>query len=182
MLKWCRITQFRCFQLPAKNNFLFQKYVSVHKLLTHNTLIHNTTKMHYLKDYFFTVLNRDNSLYWRIFYIISVSSMLWYTWYEINTKIPSFNKTKTKPNQTNQKKQRKIILAVNNYTLIQLAGLYTEMCEKILPCTSHAQYNCLKEILKILRFVFYLFITLKKHPIKFLTPLERLLLWKVTFN
>lgn len=101
--------------------------------------------------------------------------MLWYTWYEVNTKIPSFNKTKTKPNQTSNKKQRNIIIAVSNYTLIQLACVCTEMCEKILPCTSHAKYNCFKattEVLKMLRFVFHLFIALKKPPIKFLTPLE----------
>lgn len=42
------------------------------------------------------------------------------------------------------------------------------MCGKILLYTNHAQYNCFKEIteiLKMLRFVFHLFITLNKHPV-----------------
>lgn len=116
-------------------------------------------------------------LYHSFFNITPLSSMLWHTRYEVNTKILSFNKTKTgwKPNQINNKKQRTIILAMSSYTFIQLACLYTKMCEKILPYTSYEQYSCFKditEVLKTLRFVFPLFITLNKHPIKFLTPLK----------
>lgn len=108
-----------------------------------------------------------------MFHIIFVSS-LWGTHGMMSTS-RYYPSTKPKPSQTNNRKQRTITLAVSSYTLIQLACIYTEMCEKILPNTSHAQYNCFKEITEVLKNVEVCFPSIyktEKASNKILTPLK----------